>query len=108
MAELGFPGLLQPRLRLHRRMAGAGRRPVACARRGRPARVRRGGAPRFLESAFRFRTGLALVGLLAGLFFVGAAHAQVLSSRIWPARDYTRLTIESKDELKYSLFGVKD
>ncbi|MGE5638997.1 MAG: N-acetylmuramoyl-L-alanine amidase [Clostridia bacterium] len=36
------------------------------------------------------------------------AHAQVLSSRIWPAPEYTRLTIESQTELKYSLFGVKD
>lgn len=32
----------------------------------------------------------------------------MLSSRIWPARDYTRLTIESKSELKYTLFSVKD
>lgn len=32
----------------------------------------------------------------------------MLSGRIWPARDYTRLTIESKTELKYELFGIKD
>jgi N-acetylmuramoyl-L-alanine amidase len=32
----------------------------------------------------------------------------VLSSRIWPARDYTRLTLETKAELKYSVFSVKD
>jgi len=32
----------------------------------------------------------------------------VLSSRIWPARDYTRLTLETKSELKYSIFSVKD
>jgi len=32
----------------------------------------------------------------------------VLSSRIWPARDYTRLTLESRDEIKFTLFGVKD
>ena len=46
---------------------------------------------------------LALV--LAGL---GTAQAQVLSSRIWPARDYTRLTIESKSEIQYSIFSIKD
>jgi N-acetylmuramoyl-L-alanine amidase len=40
--------------------------------------------------------------------FLGAAQAQVLSSRIWPARDYTRLTIESKDEIQYSIFSIKD
>jgi N-acetylmuramoyl-L-alanine amidase len=48
------------------------------------------------------------VALLLACVFVGAAQAQVLSTRIWPARDYTRLTIESKAEIKYSLFGVKD
>ncbi|HXM83500.1 MAG TPA: N-acetylmuramoyl-L-alanine amidase [Burkholderiales bacterium] len=40
--------------------------------------------------------------------FVAPAEAQVLSSRIWPARDYTRLTLESRDEIKFTLFGVKD
>ncbi len=32
----------------------------------------------------------------------------MIASRIWPARDYTRLTIESKAELKYEMFAVKD
>lgn len=32
----------------------------------------------------------------------------MLSTRIWPARDYTRVTLESKNELKFSLFAVKD
>jgi N-acetylmuramoyl-L-alanine amidase len=32
----------------------------------------------------------------------------VVASRIWPARDYTRLTLESKSEIKFSLFSVKD
>ena len=32
----------------------------------------------------------------------------MLSSRIWPAPDYTRLTLESSTEIKYSVFGVKD
>ncbi|HSU62467.1 MAG TPA: N-acetylmuramoyl-L-alanine amidase [Burkholderiales bacterium] len=39
---------------------------------------------------------------------MASAEAQVLSSRIWPARDYTRLTLESRDEIKFTLFGVKD
>jgi N-acetylmuramoyl-L-alanine amidase len=49
--------------------------------------------------------GLAIV---LAVFFLGAAHAQVVSSRIWPARDYTRLTLESKSEIKHSVFSVKD
>jgi N-acetylmuramoyl-L-alanine amidase len=27
---------------------------------------------------------------------------------MWPAREYTRLTLESKEELKYSIFTIKD
>jgi N-acetylmuramoyl-L-alanine amidase len=41
-------------------------------------------------------------------FSVASAHAQVIASRIWPARDYTRLTLESIAELKYQVFAVKD
>ena len=53
----------------------------------------------------RIRRGLAL---LAALGLVGIAQAQVTSGRIWPARDYTRLTLESKSAVKHSLFGLKD
>jgi N-acetylmuramoyl-L-alanine amidase len=48
------------------------------------------------------------LALLLALVFVGAAQAQVLSTRIWPARDYTRLTIESKQEIQYTLFTLKE
>jgi len=48
------------------------------------------------------------LALFLALLFVGAAQAQVLSTRIWPARDYTRLTIESKQEIQYTLFTLKD
>jgi N-acetylmuramoyl-L-alanine amidase len=51
------------------------------------------------------RRCLALVGALA---LTAAAHAQVVSSRIWPARDYTRLTLETKSETRFSVFSVKD
>lgn len=88
-------------------MAGAGRGPAVAAGPGHRAGFRWLGARRAASGTFRFRPGLAVLGLLA-LFFLSAAQAQILSSRIWPAPDYTRLTIESKDELKYSLFGVKD
>jgi N-acetylmuramoyl-L-alanine amidase len=46
--------------------------------------------------------------VLAVLSLNGEADAQILSGRIWPARDYTRLTLESKSALKHSLFSVKD
>ncbi|MGQ0512407.1 MAG: N-acetylmuramoyl-L-alanine amidase [Betaproteobacteria bacterium] len=36
------------------------------------------------------------------------AQAQITSTRIWPARDYTRVTLESNTELRFSVFGVKD
>ena len=49
-----------------------------------------------------------ILALLLAVFLVGGAQAQVLSTRIWPARDYTRLTIESKEEIKYSIFRLKD
>jgi N-acetylmuramoyl-L-alanine amidase len=49
-----------------------------------------------------------ILALLAALLFVGVAQAQVVSTRIWPARDYTRLTIESKLPIEYSIFALKD
>jgi N-acetylmuramoyl-L-alanine amidase len=52
--------------------------------------------------------GGRILAFLFGLALAGAAQAQVLSTRIWPARDYTRLTIESKEEIQYSLFVLKD
>jgi N-acetylmuramoyl-L-alanine amidase len=45
------------------------------------------------------------VALLLALS-LGTAEAQVLSTRIWPARDYTRLTLESKEEVQYTIFGL--
>ncbi|HEY1287273.1 MAG TPA: N-acetylmuramoyl-L-alanine amidase [Burkholderiales bacterium] len=48
------------------------------------------------------------MALVVALLALSDAHAQILSSRIWPARDYTRLTLESKSAIKHSLFSVKD
>jgi N-acetylmuramoyl-L-alanine amidase len=45
------------------------------------------------------------VALLLALS-LGTAEAQVLSTRIWPARDYTRLTFESKEEVQYTIFSL--
>jgi N-acetylmuramoyl-L-alanine amidase len=45
--------------------------------------------------------------VLAILLAAPPALAQVISTRIWPAKDYTRVTLESKSEIKFQLFVVK-
>ena len=104
MAELRLPGALQPAVAVRGRVAGESRRPACPAGSAHHAGIRRRGTPSTPGGAVSGWRGLAL--LLA--FFVGAADAQVLSTRIWPARDYTRLTLESKEELQYTIFSVKD
>ncbi|MDH4174743.1 MAG: N-acetylmuramoyl-L-alanine amidase, partial [Betaproteobacteria bacterium] len=55
------------------------------------------------------RRGLA-AALAAALLLghLAAAQAQVLATRIWPARDYTRVTFESRQALDYSMFALKN
>ncbi|MFY9316346.1 MAG: AMIN domain-containing protein, partial [Burkholderiales bacterium] len=60
------------------------------------------------ERAHAFRRSLAGFGLVALALFVATAQAQIVSTRIWPAKDYTRVTLESKSEIKFQLFAVKD
>jgi len=93
---------------MHRRMAGARRWTAGSSRLG--ARVAAGGdgATGAPARAKHSRGGLVAVLALALSLFVGALEAQVVSTRIWPARDYTRVTIESKNELRYTLFALKD
>jgi N-acetylmuramoyl-L-alanine amidase len=53
----------------------------------------------------------ALARAIAAALLLGAvveAHAQVFATRVWPARDYTRVTFESREVLDYSLFTLKD
>src|SRR5687767_14548685 len=104
MAELWLPGAFQPGLGLHRGMAGEGGGPACPAGCADPARFRRRGPARVAGSLLRRWASLAL--LLA--FYLGASEAQVLSSRIWPARDYTRLTLESREAIQYTIFSIKD
>ena len=60
------------------------------------------------ERAHGGRRRLARAGAGALLLLaVGAAQAEVIATRIWPARDYTRVTFESRAELNYSLFALK-
>src|SRR6185503_3169955 len=94
MGELGFPRILRSARRLPGRMAGAGWRRAWRSRPGAAPGIRSRRAPR--------------LALLLALSFVGTAQAEVVAARIWPAPEYTRLTLETKEELKYTLFTVKD
>ena len=105
MAELRLPGALQPGLGLRRGMARKGRGPALPAGSAYQAGLRRRSEARHARSALAI--GRSLVVLVA-LFFVAAAQAQVLSSRIWPAKDYTRLTLESREPIDYAIFTLKD
>ncbi len=51
---------------------------------------------------------LARLAAASAFFFLASAEAQVVASRIWPARDYTRLTLESQAEVKFQVFSVKE
>src|SRR5260221_782500 len=109
MVELRAARLLPSRCGLHRRMARACGRSFATARHGSRTHLRGERAGRPDRSPLRRGGSLALIAAgVACLALAGAADAQVIASRIWPARDYTRLTIESKAELKYEMFSVKD
>ncbi|NNM69537.1 MAG: AMIN domain-containing protein [Gallionella sp.] len=54
----------------------------------------------------------ALVRLLAPvmLFWLGSAVAgvSISSTRIWPAQDYTRLTLESKQAIRHNMFTISN
>ena len=110
MAELRLPGILQSGIALHRRMARAGRGPACSPGPRDSSALPRGGPHRKLGGALGGGRVLAGGGLVALALFLGAAcaQAQIVSTRIWPAKDYTRVTLESKSELKFALFAVKD
>ena len=44
------------------------------------------------------------------LFWASGAHATIAvgSVRVWPAQDYTRLTLESKQAIRHNMFTVSD
>src|ERR1051326_4091356 len=108
MAEVRARGLLPRGRGLHRRMAGAGGRPPAACGPARGAFLRGRSAPCGVDRALRAGRGVALVFAALACFHLASAEAQVVASRIWPARDYTRLTLESQAELKFQVFAVKD
>ena len=56
-----------------------------------------------------FERALRLTALLCLLWLPSAfAEIAVTSARIWPAQDYTRLTLESKQPIRYNLFSLKN
>jgi N-acetylmuramoyl-L-alanine amidase len=110
MAELGLARALQPAIALYRGMARAGRGPACAAGPRNPAGLRRSIPIGNAGQPFATGRRLAGNGLVALALFLGlaGAQAQVVSTRIWPAKDYTRVTLETKAEIKFQLFSVKD
>lgn len=53
---------------------------------------------------------IARLILLSALLWLPQAQAAITisSARVWPAEDYTRLTLESKQAIRYSLLTLKD
>ena len=56
-----------------------------------------------------FERALRLAALLC-MFWLPSAFAEIAisSARIWPAQEYTRLTLESKQPISYNLFTLKN
>src|SRR6185503_17961666 len=104
MAEFRLPGALQPGVRVRGGMAGEGRGPALPARPVDPHRIRWGSSKGVIRSTLGRWASLAVLLV----FHLGTAEAQVLSTRIWPAKDYTRLTLESKEPIDYTIFSLKD
>jgi len=70
--------------------------------RARPRELRN--SPRLSTPWVAFAALIAL--LLAALYPSFAKAAQVASTRIWPSQEYTRVTIESPEAIRYSVFAV--
>src|SRR6185436_5783473 len=110
MAELRPARALQSGIVLHRGMARAGWGPARETGRRDSAALRSRRTHRDAGRLLRAGRSLARGCLVALALVLGAscALAQVVSTRIWPAKDYTRVTLETKSEVKYQLFSVKD
>ncbi|MBA5607719.1 N-acetylmuramoyl-L-alanine amidase [Duganella sp. FT3S] len=64
-----------------------------------------GAAPRVIRRTILKAGGTLLLSVLAPL---PARAAQILAVRVWPADDYTRVTLENDSSLKATHFLVKD
>ncbi len=82
-------------------------RPVICPKASRPSI--RHFLPSFLRNSQRLLQGLAttLAFCLPALYLPAiAADILVTSTRVWPAPDYTRVTIESQQPVKHALLSL--
>src|SRR5690606_19703493 len=99
------------RRRRRRRARGPARRRVA-KRTGMPEGPARG-RRRLLSAGARTGLGLAgaragLAGALLALDLPLAQAASILAVRVWPARDYTRVTLELDEPLKSTQLQLSD
>ncbi len=110
MVEFRLSRILQRGIALHRGMARAGRRPARRAGSRYPSPISGRRAQRDAEYALPRWRNLVVRAAVGFALAVGAlpAQAQIVSTRIWPAKDYTRVTLESTTEIKFQLFVVKD
>src|SRR5512142_1246880 len=103
-----------------RRVAGTGRGTTAAAGRGDSPRLPGGRSPReayrvhagrrigdrLHDIAARFSSSLILcVAMLAAPALAGE---RIVSTRVWPAQEYTRVTLESGKPIRHQYFFVKD
>ena len=76
-----------------------------------PERTRPLNAPAAASTRFGPWIGFAvLIAALAAALYPAAAlsNVQIASTRLWPSKEYTRLTIESAAPIRYTLFTVPD
>src|ERR1700755_1926225 len=121
MDRRGIPGELQRAHCEPDRMAGKGRWTAAARGRGyRPGIARDGAQCRaHLDVAARAEVPHAHRGALARLVTLAAfaialiagtaaawAGEKIVSSRVWPAQEYTRVTLESARAVKHAFFFV--
>src|SRR3979409_2143772 len=121
MDRRGIPGELQRAHCEPDRMAGKGRWTSAARRRRNPpgiapsgaqcrahlehvARTEMPDAPRGTLARLLTLAALA-IALLAGTA-AGLASEKIVASRVWPAHEYTRVTLESSHALKHQFFFV--
>ena len=56
---------------------------------------------------FKSTAKLVVIGFLLWLPHAQAAIA-ISSARVWPALEYTRLTLESAKPIRYELFSIRN
>src|SRR6266481_2423138 len=103
------------RVTLQRRSAGRdadrrfrAHRDLRCADAGRSG-VSSGDEPGMAdEPRRRLLKGTAATALLALVTTRAARAASLLAVRVWPGRDYTRVTLEHDEPLKFSHFMLRD